>query len=298
MNTSSPRERKPINPWLLVVGVPFAVFAVVVAGLLFVGYFTRGRLGPNDRRLPDGSILRVEKVTWGKSSELEFEFEPPSWPWIWRRHIQKAEFSPQSSDRLVIWISRRDSKTGQPLDVNWFQASAATNAWGEKIPSLTSLYALYEGKFIQFPLALSYSLSSGLFDPNRQTHLLACSHFYPFRTKAGHFSLRVQNDSGDVVATFDLVHPSPPTLPSWKPDPLPMTKTDGDLAVTLHRMRWETMNVGRELVGYATRIPDGTGNAEISRRKMNQLLLWLQTPRLQCRAVFLEFVIAGGDSPG
>ncbi len=50
----------------------------------------------------------------------------------------------------------------------------------------------------------------------------------------GCFPLQVKNTSGDVVATFEVTLPSPPTFPTWSAVPLPATKTNGDLDVTLN----------------------------------------------------------------
>ena len=49
-------------------------------------------------------------------------------------------------------------------------------------------------------------------------------------------SLQVKNTSGEVVATFELTHPSPPVVQNWQAEALPATKSVGDVSVSLDRL--------------------------------------------------------------
>ncbi len=250
MSTSPPRDRKPINPWLLIAGVSFAVLVVTVSGLFLAAWLTRGHLGPNDRRLPDGSILRVEKVTWGNISEFEFVYTDKGTPWwmFWERQRQMLKnhcSGGGGEEALVIWLTRRDGESGRPLSFDEWngkrEIGQAVEASGNPISSLSTLS--WEFKFDGNGSDLvAGELSDTETEPtgHRQIDRWAISQeFPPFRTRDGRFEFQIKNSSGKTLASWELMHPSPPVGPTWPPDPLPTTKTDGDLSVTLHHMKWQ-----------------------------------------------------------
>jgi hypothetical protein len=76
-----------------------------------------------------------------------------------------------------------------------------------------------------------------LFQPlnPRRDKFVVHSAIRPFRHAGNTFKLQVMDVRDTVVAEFDIVDPSPTAgqYPTWAPDELPVTQSDGDVSVTL-----------------------------------------------------------------
>ncbi len=238
-----PREKRSLNPWLLVFGACFGFVAVVVAGLLLMALLAPAQtLRANEFLMPDGKVLRVEAVTWGKTHRLDFEYSP-SGPWgFWDRRRQPITHG-LGVDHLTVWMTCHDARTGRSLDFDWWSGSVAIDAHGDEIPDDNPQL---------WQLGPRGSSSGG--GGSRPFHAdrtgydtwLVFSSFPSFRTEQGRFKLHLKNLAGDVATTIELTHPSPPAVQTWQAEELPATKVSGDVAVTLKSLHanfnWNTNN--------------------------------------------------------
>jgi hypothetical protein len=96
-------------------------------------------------RMPDGSILRIEALTTGATG---FTYTPPAdglRARLFGASPQVIRGSPSNPDDIVVWMSRRDARTGEPLDFDWWAENVVVDAAGSEVsdadadlPSLTS----------------------------------------------------------------------------------------------------------------------------------------------------------------
>ena len=249
-------EKKSINPWLLVLGVAFGFVVLAVGGALLAIKLTPEQgLGENERLMPDGSILRIEKLTWKQPHQFEYEISQSGSLAFWNRRRQHLHYG-YGQEGLVVWMTRRDAHSGRPLDFDWWQSSLVVDAYGDEIPDSNPF-------FVQMSQRSSSGGSGNRpFKSDRLMHdtWVVASMMPVFRMQDGRFTLRVKNTSDEVVATFDLVHPAPPVLPTWQPEVLPAMKANGDLTVTLNALKrqfhWNTNNGVKQKWWYFT--PENT----------------------------------------
>lgn len=227
------REKRSINPWLLVAGTGLGFLVLIVFGLSLLAFFAPPH-GPreNERLMPDGSVLRIEGMSWGTNHRLKFE-RPPSTSWAFWERRQTSLGRGSSQPELMVWMTRHDARSGRSLDFDWWAGSTVIDATGEPIADQNAFH---------WQLGNHGSSSSGGIRPFRAESKrfdtwLVGSSFTAFRTDHGRFKLQVRNTSGEIVATFDLTHPSPPVIHEWKAEELPATVKHGDVAVTLQRLR-------------------------------------------------------------
>lgn len=232
-------EKQPLNPWLLVLaatGVGLVLIAVVISAALIIGA-RHDEVSGLESRMPDGSVLRVEKLSWGRTHT--FEYKPPNGMWEFFGGGTGLHSSRHTSDRdqLVIWMTRR-SAGGQPVDFDWWQSSVVVDAHGHEVTDFSPM-------LLELGNGSSQHGGDRPLKANRTQYRnwVASSSFPAFPVKGGRFELRVKNLSGDVVATFELTHPSPPKAPEWSPEPFPVSRVNGDFGVTLnsvktHQSQW------------------------------------------------------------
>ncbi len=62
----APREKRPLNPWLLVFITIGMFLTLVIIGLPLLALLApKQSLRDNEFLMPDGKVLRIEAVTWG-----------------------------------------------------------------------------------------------------------------------------------------------------------------------------------------------------------------------------------------
>ncbi len=230
------RAKRSINPWVLIFGTSIGGVVLIAVVLWFLAWMApEPQLGENERRLPDGSILKIEGVTWGQNHAIVYDYSP-SEPWrFWdHRKLPIIDFR-NPPPVLRIWMSHRNGRSGRSLDFDWWGSSTVINSLGVEISDSNPQHR---------QIGRSGIKESAGRRPFRANHRdgdawVVSSSFPAFRTDNGRFPLRVKNTSGEVVATFELTHPSPPPVKNWQAEELPATKSDGDLTVTLHRLQRE-----------------------------------------------------------
>lgn len=239
---SVPAEKRPLSPWLLVFISVGLFLTLVIVGLPLLALLApKQSLRANEFVMSDGKVLRIEGVTWGKNHRLDFEYSPTG-PWgFWDRRRQPITHG-DGIDQLVVWMTCHDAKSGRSLDFDWWSGSVATDLHGDEIPDHSA--SLWQ----MGARGTSGGSGSRPFRADRTGYdtWLVFSSFPAFRTDQGRFKLQVKNLAGEVVATAELTHPSPPAIQSWQAEELPATKTSGDVAVTLKSLRanyhWSTSN--------------------------------------------------------
>lgn len=238
MTDSHLPQKRQLHPWLFMLGVPILAFISLVVIAVVVAKFAPkpGVLrDANDHLMTDGTILRIEKVSFGKTHDFEYSGTGGSSWWdmlTGTRRSPHPTWSGTGRDELVLFMSRRHAVSGQPLDFDWWGENVAIDAHGDRV--LDSSIA----QMIEFREHSSNSSSSGHQRPFKANHSqfdhwIVQSHLPPFRINGDTVPIEVKNSSGEVVAKFDIKHPAPPTFTTWTAELLPCTKSDGDLGVTI-----------------------------------------------------------------
>jgi tetratricopeptide (TPR) repeat protein len=234
------------------------VLAVLVAGVVM--FAARGRVSPLPMRgaasiaqqqLPDGSLLVLEQVTYGREHHIDLDARGRS-PvgFAGAPSGQRGRTVQTSKDLVVVWLTKWDSQ-GRPLDFDWFLRCAATDAHGCEIDNVDrGRYArTRNGSSSEHGGTGPFSrLSGGPYET-------IVTHFGmpAFRSAGATFKLRVYDTDNRMVAQFNVPDPRPTgdTFPQWQPEPLPVTKTDGDLSLTLTTLTAQSSESTRTVNGVA-----------------------------------------------
>lgn len=187
--------------------------------------------------MPDGSLLTVHAVREGTPTH-ELHVDLPAGGGFFgvgsRREVVHYH---AHSTRISVWMTRRNAKTGKSLDFDWWKRSAIVDQHGNELRDWDPQRQIYSG--------YSHSSVSGgrPFAPDTTADhsgtprlILVASGFKAFRSGKT-FKLRVYNTADEMVGEFDLPSPTTSSPPTWTPESLPSTKSDGDLAVTLKKVR-------------------------------------------------------------
>src|SRR5262245_26439297 len=228
-------HHRRIPPWVLVMlgSLLFCVaFAFFVGIAALVGPGARPAVrGLQERKMPDGTILVLEKVTVGTNHQFEWERKQSFTDLIsgnWSRKYHANAWAP--GEAIVVWFSRRDPMTGECLDIDWWLRSAAVTDRDQELDDDNA------GRNTFSATSSSGNSGSRPFAPEPPTtYELIVGHtaVQPFRHSGKSFKLRAYNTRNEADAEFDVPHELATTLPVWKPEPLPTTKEAEDLDVTL-----------------------------------------------------------------
>jgi predicted Zn-dependent protease len=186
--------------------------------------------------MPDGTILALEAVTWGKLHKYEVEFPAQGFeffPSSTRRTINHGT----SQDKTVLWFSRRDAVTGKALDFDWWSHSTLVDSHGCEIRDsdndarLHAHHAHGSSGSGGRPFNSLSAHSHGA----RYTSIIVTAGLPTLRYEGDTFTLKMYDLAGTKVGEFQIEDPSPKkgSYPVWKPEELPTTKTKKGLAVTL-----------------------------------------------------------------
>jgi hypothetical protein len=209
-------------------GLLIALGVVVVFVLWLVWFWPRtGVMAPKQRvTLPNGSVLTLEAVTYGR--QHEFTFDTATWqsrvrqaaPGFLKRFFRGGGMTMTTTEPngLVIWVSFLDAVTGQ---------------YGN--PGSTYNLELVDGHGCTTRIS-SYGTGGG----GKPGFLI--SHFalenFPRRDRT--FKLRVKaRPPGEqkVLAELEISNPARGPFPVWEPQPLPQVRTNGELTIALKNVR-------------------------------------------------------------
>jgi hypothetical protein len=206
---------------------------VAVAGALLLLLALPGHR--RDARLADGSRLVVEKVAYGKLEPFQYG----GWREKLKQHLPPALVShlfPASpgtgssswvmntvirtnNDALYIYITRGDPATGDYADTGMMNIELLDEHGCAFIPSRTG--GEDDGRLGSTPGSSGSSVGWCRFDA--------------FPRHERNFRMQVFGHDGTIEAEFVLANPVPPSAPTnhWATEPLPITKSIGDVAFTL-----------------------------------------------------------------
>jgi hypothetical protein len=219
-------------------GARWAWAGVGVMALVAVGLGVGLRAAPRagwSRRLPDGTWLRLEAVTYG----TQHHFEPGLIPWSRVRGLLPfLPWTPVVDDvapdpALYCWLSRREPGGRGLLGFEWWSAYAALDEHGCVFPGKGKRMVTvgpksggwnWAGGGDRLPPATGGGARFGL------------AVFTAFPRRQARLRLRLCGDGGRPVAEFSVPNPRPGPHPPWNPQRLPITRREGDLAVTLTRL--------------------------------------------------------------
>jgi hypothetical protein len=209
--------------------------AVLVLLLAFLFLF---REQPDrERILPDGSILRLEQVTYGR----QHDFKPGGWRRQLREHLPdwlakhlgpaytsmsswaKGNMNLADTNRpdLYIWFTRRDPNSGANLPVQLFAEQ------------------ILDEHGCPFTMAMDGGSSFGGATPASLPIETGWCAFQAFPRHEKKFHLRLYDNQYNFLAEFIVPNPAPPPKPrtDWSVQPLPIVKQDGEVAFTLSQIK-------------------------------------------------------------
>ena len=230
---SKPEERRFV---LKLIGLLLALVLTFFAALSWRG-------GVNTSRFPrvklsDGTWLVARTVSIGTKHAFEMPYPLEMQISRWRRSYTEATTT--NSDRMVIWLTRENDK-GDALDLKWF--ARAELVISDDFAILASTYnTQHQAKNGSSGSGTGHS---GFSDakvlggkPTKQDVALARCEFPLVRPRDGKLRLNAYDGSKSIVAVLEIPYPRLPTEPTddWQIEPLPVTKSVGNLDVTLKGM--------------------------------------------------------------
>lgn len=227
-------RRRSVSPLMLIICVPLLAMLGLLGVLMIAQRFVAPEgLTEYEQRLPDGSILKIEAVTWGRSHS--FNYQAPQYGFAWFNSSGPQTLNLQSNhEQVAVWMTRRHGQTGMPLDFDWWKENVTVDAFAEEIQDPNAIfYQLHP----QGGLSAVGGERPFKADPSTYSGWVVGSTFLPHRSADGRLKIHVMNTKGEVAAKFDIPHPAPPSAyPVWTADSLPRTMIDGDLEVTLKKV--------------------------------------------------------------
>lgn len=221
--------------WFLIRLVVLFALAVMVFGLLVSlrGGFLAAKF-PR-AQLPDGTWLVARSVSVGTRHAVEVPFPRHVQYSRWQRNF--LDSTTTQTERMVIWLTRENDK-GQMLDLDWFgrcelvytdQLRVGPRQYHKQIVQNNGSSGNGTGE-------RGYG-DAKPFGSSKQVMDAAVVRFeLPLqRPRDGKMTLAVYDGAKNVVAQLELPVPDLPgrSFDVWQPDPLPATRTVGDLTVTL-----------------------------------------------------------------
>jgi hypothetical protein len=187
-------------------------------------------------KLPDGSWLVARQVTVGKAHAIEIPYPLAEQFQRWQQSYKQAYTT--SEDRTVVWLMRENDR-GERLDLDWVKRVEIDV--GDPRPFTPREYHRQNIRANRNNVG-SGTGSSGFSDAQTfgaATPMeIALIHFdFPLlRPRDGMMVVKVFDGSDTLITELPLPYLPPPSLSTeeWRPDPLPASRTDGNLTVTLN----------------------------------------------------------------
>jgi hypothetical protein len=198
---------------------------LIVAGLILLSVRSRADRRSQAQTLSDGTVLQIEAVTFGQTHRFETGRAWQRWlqqhaPFLAKVFIRKPTMAMSSTsstqhETAMIWLNRHDPVTGRYLAPDWDRFEVIDDhgcrfhigGWGSS----------YAGG----PQNFNVSHVSAEVFPRRQSH----------------FRFLAKTHDGEE-AECQIVNPAPSLVASnWTPEPLPITRADGDVEITLRRIQ-------------------------------------------------------------
>jgi len=229
----SPKKRSAI--WLIVGALGLFVFLTLLMAVAALMQSAPPLKVPGAQKvvLDDGTELYVQ-VTYGETHYWVGEIQTTSIAErLFRRTRTLVDTRSNGREAYMIWLTGLDPATGRPADLTWWKYSSVVDQYGDEVrdtdPHRRRWHVTGHG------ISGSESSTKRPVEPLTEpaTVYLLSSRFPTFHTNKASYTLRLHDTEGKIVARVNLpVQHSMPKL-TWTPDPLPVTKSKGDLGVTL-----------------------------------------------------------------
>jgi len=210
--------RKRTGRWLWLVTTAIGMTVAVGIGLLGFG------TGRPSQALPDGSLLTLEAVTYGKQHRYIHgkwwqKALYPVLPSSIKAQLPVDSVTSDSPDTLVFWTLRREAVTGRPLAQPFWRPHVFSVDDQGRVAETGDLCFRSEWKD-----APPVEMLEGWKLPA-----------FPRRGRTVGLLIETRDGAGrwTRAAEFKVPNPTPGPYPTWTPEPLPITRRDGDLTVTL-----------------------------------------------------------------
>lgn len=206
--------------------------------------------------MPDGTILALEAVTFGKSHNYSVERRSSGFSFFSGPTRHPLSHS-TSEDVVMVWLTRRNARTGRAMDFDWWSHCVTVDSHGCEIRD--------RERYSHRDAIHSHGGSSGSggsrpFHPlsshgghQEYDTIIARTALTPMRHDGDTFLLRVYDTSGKSVGEFTIKDPSPKNgkYPVWTPQELPVTASVEDMKITLTSLK----NVLHEERGTRNNVP-------------------------------------------
>jgi hypothetical protein len=225
------RQRKAFRRGIF---LAFATMICLLAGALalFVNSLRLNPLGLTTT-MPDGTVITLDTVTYGR----EHHYEPGHFRTAWLPHpFGDSAQSPRKpsfdlvteSDALTFWMTRRDAKSGVYLNFDWWSHFELVDSHG--CVFFGNLRAVRHDRN-----------AAGGFDssnlaplaPADATFIIASGATVSFPRRERLIELRLYDLAHNMVGKFSIPNPVYRNYPVWRAEPLPQTRREQDLAITL-----------------------------------------------------------------
>jgi hypothetical protein len=210
----------------------WAVFfsAIVLVAVIFVGVaVAAGRARARAQRLPDGSILSLEAVTYGQQHQIV----RGTW---WQKLLNPILTNP-ARNQFAMMFPRYQSAGSDTLGIWTLRDIPSRNRLRGSLPSWEARGVVFDdmGNAAETTVRV-IGAGAGYGAPVLETWDLSA-----FPRRGEHVGLRLYTrpPGGDwrPAAEFVVPNPDPGPHPAWQPSPLPITVRQGDTAFTLTRLR-------------------------------------------------------------
>ena len=181
-------------------------------------------------RLADGTVLRLEKVDYGKQPPYQLDAwrywllsvieHLPAWlsrnfpNLLWRGTWSGGELPAPGEDALYISLTRRDASSGKEVDTGLY--------WAE----------ILDEHGCHFISARAGGMTHHQNSPGPR-YEVAWFAFQAFPRRQRQFRLRLYEPRKTFVGEFIVPNPAPARAADWKVEPLPITRRVGDMSFTL-----------------------------------------------------------------
>jgi len=195
--------------------------------------------GLHRAKLPDGTWIVVRGTSTGRVHSVEVPY-PISYQ-LRRMKRKHSERYTTPEDRMVLWVTRENDR-GQPLDLSWFLRAEMDVSDSETL----SPHQYQRQTVSSFNSNSSGSTRSGFNDAKPfgsalKVDLAMIRMEFPLvRPRDGQMVLHLLDGAKRDVGTVQIPYPRLSTISTeeWQPDPLPASRTDGNLTVTLDAVKF------------------------------------------------------------
>ncbi|MCA9111996.1 MAG: hypothetical protein KDA52_18735, partial [Planctomycetaceae bacterium] len=190
--------------------------------------------------LEDGSILVLRELTTGPTHDFKLPMPDASlWDALgFGRSTTELMSGGPPTPAWIAWLSRHDATTGKSLEFDDWSHCIAETASGHQIEDENAgMILISNGQIWSSRPFKPLPPPPKLYGKRVIRNRVYRSQLKALRPDGDDFQLHVfENDIGKV-ATFRVPFPSGAGgAPTWTPQPMPQTATDGDIAVTLESL--------------------------------------------------------------